>query len=54
VNGWRSEGDAGADNVEGSKSSCAIFVLLSDGACLVETSIARLVVSMLKPTYSGG
>ena len=30
--GWRSEEDAEADNVVGSKSSCGVLVLLSDGA----------------------
>ncbi|XP_065892939.1 uncharacterized protein [Dysidea avara] len=34
--GWRPEDDAEADNVVGSKSSCGVLVLLSDGAGLVD------------------
>ncbi|XP_065897010.1 uncharacterized protein [Dysidea avara] len=58
--GWRPEDDAEADNVVGSKSSCGVLVLLSDGAGLVDvvgiliTGVGVDIVGVLTATIGGG
>ncbi|XP_065901170.1 uncharacterized protein [Dysidea avara] len=57
--GWRPEDDAEADNVVGSKSSCGVLVLLSDGAGLVDVvgiliaGVGVDIVGMLTATIGG-
>ncbi|XP_065895104.1 uncharacterized protein [Dysidea avara] len=57
--GWRPEDDAEADNVVGSKSSCGVLVLLSDGAGLVDvvgiliTGVGVDIVGVLTATIRG-